>query len=172
MAVSPRVLVVPASVLVVRGAMLAFVPAVAAPGLLLALDVAALLVLTLAAVFGRVIGAGFGSTVVTFVGVGLPIAGLGALTEAMVNREASNLSGTLALLGVGVGFCLAGPARNERFTQGLVLLLALGALALGSKLLVETHGLTSGAVVASPYLVAALLALALRPLMAPPPPPA
>jgi hypothetical protein len=172
MAVSPRLLAVPASVLVVRAALLAFAPAMAAPGLLLALDVTALLVLALAAVFGRVIGAGFGSTVFTFVGVGLPVAGLGALTEAMAGRDASNLSGMLALLGVGVGFCLAGPAREDRFTQGLALLLGLGALALGSKLLVETHGLTTGAVVASPYLVAALLALALRPLVAPPPPPA
>jgi hypothetical protein len=118
MAVSPRLLAVPASVLVVRAALLAFAPAVAAPGLLLALDVAALLVLALAAVFGRVIGAGFGSTVFTFVGVGLPIAGLGALTEVVAGREASNLSGMLALLGVGVGFCLAGPAREDRFTQG------------------------------------------------------
>lgn len=168
MAVSPRLLAVPASVLLVRAALLVFAPAVVAPGLLLALDLAALLVAALAVVFGRVIGGGFGSTVLTFVGVGLPIAALGALTDVVVSREASNLSGMLALLGVGVGFCLAGPARDERFSQSLVLLLGLGALALGVRLLNESGGLRMGGMVSAPYLVAATLALALRPLAAAP----
>lgn len=165
MAVSPRLLAVPASVLVVRAGLLAFGPAVDAPGLLLALDVAALLVLALAAVFGRVIGTGIGTTTFSFVGVGLPIAGLGALTEALAGREASNLSGMLALLGVGVGCCLTGPAREDRFTQGLVLLLGLGALAAGVRLLVESGGPSLGGTVSAPYLVAGTLALALRPLV-------
>lgn len=164
MAVSPRLLAVPASVLVVRAGLLGFAPAVVAPGLLLALDVAAVLAVGLAAVFGWVIGTGFGTTAATFVGVGLPIAGLGALTEALAGREASNLSGMLALLGVGVGFCLTGPAREDRFTRGVVLLLGLGALALGVRLLIESGGPGMGGTVSAPYLVAATLALALRPL--------
>ncbi|MBK6813814.1 MAG: hypothetical protein IPG81_34015 [Sandaracinaceae bacterium] len=154
MAVSPRLLAVPASVLLVRAALLVFAAAVVAPGLLLALDLAALLVAALAVVFGRVIGGGFGSTVLTFVGVGLPIAGLGALTDVVVSREASNL--------------FAGPARDERFSQSLVLLLGLGALALGVRLLIESGGLRMGGMVSAPYLVAATLALVLRPLAAAP----
>mgnify|MGYP006999948760 CR=1 FL=1 len=154
-------LAAPLAVIVVRAALLFFAPAGVSLGLVLALDFAVLIVMFLAELLGGVFAGGFGTTALTFVGVGLPVAGLGALVESLAGREASNLSGMLSLLAMGVGFCLAAPLRAERFEQGMVLLIGMGTFALGTNLLVESRDLPAAAWLGAPYAVAALIALGL-----------
>lgn len=149
--------------LVLRLALLAWPDGALSPWVVFALELGSLLVLALALGLGRVLGDGFGSAVLTAVGLGLPIAGFGALA-AMHSRDASDLAGQVSLLAAGVGFCLAAPARQDRFHGAVVLVLGLAGLALGTKLLLASSGLMGAIAVASPYLTAALLALVLRPL--------
>ena len=164
--ISPRGVAAFVSIAVVlRLALLAFPAGGVSPWIVFALELVSLLVVGLAVLLGRVLGAGFGTVVLTAVGLALPIAGFGALADAMISREASDLAGKISLLAVGVGFCLAGPAREDRFSAGLVVALGVASLALGTKLLFEGAGMQGAAAVASPYLAAALVALVLRPLV-------
>lgn len=153
-------------VLGVRLVSLSFAPPNVSAALALTLDAASVLILALAVLFGQVIGMGFGSITLTFVALGLPIAGLGALTETLAGRDASNLSGMLSLLALGVGFGLSAPSRESRFDRGMVGALSLGAFALGTKLMFERYGLADGAWLAAPYGVAGFAALVVRPLSA------
>lgn len=130
----------------------------------LLLDVGALVVLGAGAVFGRVLGTGFGSITLSAVGILLPLAGLGALTEWLGGREVSDAMGLLGLLALGVGFSLAAPARSARFERGLVAALAIGALLVGTNLAAESRTATSAALVVLPYWSAALLSCVMRPL--------
>ena len=149
--------------LVLRLALLAWPGGSLSPWVVFALELVSLLVLALALLVGRVLGEGLGSVLLTAVGLGLPIAGFGALADALHSRDASNLAGQVSLLAAGVGFCLAAPARQDRFHGAIVLVLGLAGLALGTKLLFTSSGPMGAVAVASPYLAAALLALVLRP---------
>lgn len=127
------------------------------------LDLGALVLVGAAALGGRVLGTGFGSITLAAVITLLPVIGLGALTDAVAGRAASDLMGLLCLLGAGVGFALAVPARAERFEQGLVALLSLGTLAAGTSVAHESRPLADVAALVAPYGVAAVLAALLRP---------
>ena len=92
-------------------------------------------------------------------GLGLPIAGFSALADMLHSRDASDLAGKVSLLAVGVGFCLAAPARVDRFVGAVVRALGLFGLVLGTKLLLDSSGPMGAIAVAAPYVVAALCGL-------------
>ena len=155
----------PLAIVLVRAASLLVCPAsVKAPSVLLLLDLAALIPLFIAVVIGQVLGAGFGSVMLSAVALGLPVAGLGWLSEKVAGRAISGLLGMLCLLAIGVGFCLAAPARADRFLRGFMTLLGVTALALGAKLLSEGHPPAAVLWIAFPYAQAAVLVLIWRPL--------
>jgi hypothetical protein len=155
----------PLFIVAVRTASLLACPAsVEAPYLFLGLDVLTLLPLSIAVVMGRALGEGFGSVVLSAVCLGLPVAGLGWLAEKVAGRATSGLLGILCLLAIGVGFCLAAPMRGDRFMRVFITLLGVAALALGVKLLVEGHPGAAVIWIALPHVLAAVVALAWRPL--------
>ena len=156
---------VPLAVVLVRAACLLVCPAsVEAPHLLILLDLAALIPLVLAIGAGHMLGEAFGSVVLSLLIIGLPVAGLGWLSERVAGKATSALLGILCLLGIGVGFCLAAPARRDRFMRVFITILGVAALALGAKLLTEGHPRDAVIWIALPYALAAVVALIWRPL--------
>ena len=155
----------PLFIVAVRTASFVACPAsVEAPYVFLGLDVLTLLPLSIAVVMGRALGEGFGSVVLSALCLGLPVAGLGWLAEKLAGPATSGLLGILCLLAIGVGFCLAAPMRGDRFMRVFITLLGVAALALGVKLLTEGHPGTAVIWIALPHVLAALVALAWRPL--------
>lgn len=127
------------------------------------LDLTALLVMMIGRYVLPPMGDYFGSVVIAFVATLLPLAGMGWVLETFASAHVSLLGLFMGLIGIGTGGVAGTPVRS------IQMVIALPVLVGGCYGLSQSHSVVLDVVLlATPYVITAVIAVAIRYRKAPP----